>query len=314
MVGEIGVSGSGAEPSTAWPVKTRELQTYVLDSTRWNDVAFRDDDIIIATWSKAGTTWVQQIVAQLIFDGADEVSVGELSPWMDMRLIPRDALMAHIEAQTHRRFLKTHLPVDALAFSPKAKYIYIGRDARDILWSWYNHHASFTPLAYEMMNNSPGLVGPPLEPPNPDIRQYFHDWLDRDGYPSFPFWSHVRSWWAIRDLPNVMLVHFANLKADMPGEIRKIAAFLDIEIDEATWPEILEHCGFDYMKAHAEKFEPMADAMFTGGPQSFINKGTNNRWRDVLTPEDIRKCDDMALRELGPECARWLATGELPGR
>ena len=50
--------------------------------------------------------------------------------------------MPLVEAQTHRRFLKTHLPVDALVFSEKAKYIYIGRDGRDVVWSLYNHHAN----------------------------------------------------------------------------------------------------------------------------------------------------------------------------
>ena len=74
-----------------------------------------------------------------------------------------------------------------------------------------------------------------------------------DGYPFWPFWEQVRSWWEIRDLPNVMLVHFADLKADLPGEIRRIADFLDIEIDEARWPAILEHCSFAYMKAHCRQ-------------------------------------------------------------
>ena len=46
-----------------WPKKTREFQTCIIDSTYWNDFEFRDDDIIIGTYAKAGTTWVQQIVA-----------------------------------------------------------------------------------------------------------------------------------------------------------------------------------------------------------------------------------------------------------
>ena len=54
-----------------------------------------------------------------------------------------------MEAQTHRRFVKTHLPVDALVYSPKAKYIYIGRDGRDVLWSLYNHHAMGNEAMYD---------------------------------------------------------------------------------------------------------------------------------------------------------------------
>ena len=76
---------------------------------------------------------MQQIVAQLIFNGEEDLPVAEMSPWVDLRLPPKEVKMPMIEAQEHRRFLKTHLPVDALVFSPKAKYIYIARDGRDVV-------------------------------------------------------------------------------------------------------------------------------------------------------------------------------------
>ena len=173
----------------------------------------------------------------------------------------------------HRRFIKTHLPVDALVFSPKASYIYIGRDGRDVVWSMYNHHSNANALWYEALNDTPGRVGPPIEPPPDDVVQYFHDWMERDGHPFWPFWENVRSWWAIRDLPNVLFVHFADLKADMEGQIRRIADFLEIEVDDALWPAILEHCSFDYMKANATKSVPLGGAFWDAGAQVFIHKG-----------------------------------------
>ena len=145
-----------------------------------------------------------------------------------------------VEAQTHRRFLKTHLPVDALVFSPKAKYIYIGRDGRDVVWSLYNHHANANDAWYAALNDSPGLVGPQIERPTESIHQYFRDWFEKDGYPFWSFWENVRSWWAIRQLPNVLMLHFQDLKQDLPGEIRRMAKFLDVPIDEAQWPAIAE--------------------------------------------------------------------------
>ena len=99
---------------TQLPRKTREIHNHHFDSTIWNDLKFRDDDIIIATWGKAGTTWVQQIVAQLLFDGEEGMEVAEMSPWVDLRVPPKEVKLPAIEGQTHRRFLKTHLPVDAL--------------------------------------------------------------------------------------------------------------------------------------------------------------------------------------------------------
>jgi hypothetical protein len=114
-----------------WPQKRRELHNHHFDSTIWNDLKFRDDDIVIATYGKSGTTWVQQIVSQLLFNGAEDLEVAAISPWLDLRVPPKHVKLPVVEAQTHRRFLKTHLPVDALRFSPAAKYIYVGRDGRD---------------------------------------------------------------------------------------------------------------------------------------------------------------------------------------
>jgi aryl sulfotransferase len=117
----------------------------------------------------------------------------------------------------------------------------------------------------------------------------------------------VRSWWAIRHLPNVKLVHFNEMKKDLPGSIRGIAAFLDIPIDEAVFPAIVVHCSFDYMKSHAEEVTPLRGAMWNGGARTFINKGTNGRWRDMLTAADIVAYEAKALAELGPDCAQWVA-------
>src|SRR5215472_8632694 len=122
-----------ATQEIAWPRKRREILNAFLDSRRWNDFEFRGDDIVIASWAKSGTTLTQQIVAQLIFNGAEDVYGQQLSPWIDFQAAPADqVLAAAASAQTHRRFLKTHLPIDALVFSPHAKYIYVGRDARDV--------------------------------------------------------------------------------------------------------------------------------------------------------------------------------------
>ena len=145
------------------PKKIREMHNHHFDSTIWNDLYFRDDDIVISTYAKSGTTWMQQIVAQLLFGPDPDLEVAEMSPWLDLRVPPKEIKLPMVEAQTHRRFLKTHLPMDALLFSPKAKYIYIGRDGRDVVWSMYNHHANANQLWYELLNDTPGRVGPPIE-------------------------------------------------------------------------------------------------------------------------------------------------------
>ena len=291
-----------------WPEKKRELHNHHFDSTMWNGFEFRDDDIVIATYAKSGTTWMQQIVSQLIFNGKEGLNLPELSPWLDLRFPEKQIKHELLNTQQHRRFIKTHLPVDALVFSPRAKYIYVARDGRDVLWSFYNHHIKASEQWYAAINDTPGRVGPPIEPPPDSITKYYHDWLDRDGYPFWPMWENVQSWWDIRHLPNVYLVHFVKLKGDMAGEIRKIARFLDFDMDELNWDDIVVHCSFEYMKAHADQCIP--GELFEGGSKSFINKGVNGRWQEVLTPEDIKKYETIAAEKLTPDCAHWLATGE----
>jgi len=294
----------------AWPEKTTEMHNQHIDSTFWNGFKFRDDDIIISTYAKSGTTWMQQIISQMLFNGETDIDTQAMSPWIDFRVPPKEIKLAAVEAQTHRRFVKTHLPVQALVYSPKAKYIYIGRDGRDVLWSLYNHHLNGNEAMYDALNKTPGLVGPPLEPPTDDIREYWHTWLAKDGFPYWSFWENVRSWWAIRNLPNIMMVHFETLKCHMPEEMRRIAAFLDIPIDESKWDSIVEHCTFDWMRNNGEKIVPLGGIVWKGGVKTFINKGTNGRWKDTLSAAESAEYEAKALAELGPECAHWLATGQ----
>lgn len=98
----------------------------------------------------------------------------------------------------------------------------------------------------------------------------------------------------------------SDLKRDMPGQMRRIAAFLDLPVDEARWPPIVEYCSFDWMKRNVTQSVPLGGAFWDGGAETFIHKGVNGRWADTLTPEDC------AEYELGAACARWLANGGLP--
>ena len=138
-----------------WPEKTREFNNHHFDSTIWNDFEFRDNDIFIATYAKSGTTWLQQIISKLIFNGEEGLEVAEMSPWVDLRVPPKEVKLPLMEQQTHRRFLKTHLPVDALVFSPESKYIYIGRDGRDVVNS----------MLRRTRENPSGYFGIPLRNP-----------------------------------------------------------------------------------------------------------------------------------------------------
>jgi len=108
------------------------------DSARWAEFEFRDGDIVVSTRSKTGTTWVQMICALLVFQTAqlpDKLSM--LSPWLDWLVSPRDDVFERLAAQQHRRFIKTHTPLDGVPFDPRVTYIVTGRHPLDSAVSLY---------------------------------------------------------------------------------------------------------------------------------------------------------------------------------
>jgi aryl sulfotransferase len=106
----------------------------------------------------------------------------------------------------------------------------------------------------------------------------------------------------------VLLLHFADLKRDLPGQMRRVAAFLELELEDKAFEAAVRHSRFDYMKAHAAKHAPNR-RLYRGGARAFIHKGTNGRWRDVLTSGDCNRYEAAAVERLGWACARWLAEG-----
>src|SRR5262249_25571847 len=143
------------------------------------------------------------------------------SPWPDMRLFgPIEETLAQAEAQTHRRFFKSHLPFDALPVYEGMKFIHVARDGRDAAMSLHNHRANFTAAGDEMLNavsRADPKFGDDYPHATDDPRAFFHDWIANDddamGDPGASFFHVEKSFWAERKNPNVLLVHYNDLKA-----------------------------------------------------------------------------------------------------
>ena len=299
------------------PVVKHLYRNHSMDSLRWNFFTPRPGDVVVATSYKAGTTWVQVIVANLIFSGKDlPGSINEMAPWLDSRPMPLELVLSELEQQNHRRSLKTHLPLDSLPFHQNVQYIYVARDPRDVFMSWWNFYSHFTPQTIAAFNSVPGRVGPELPPCPKDIHELWRGWMTRGAFEweteGYPFWSvlrHAQSWWDYRALPNIELVHYADLLADLEAGIRRIAKFLEIDPPAAAWPTIVRNCTFAEMKAHGAELMPRMTVALKGGSDSFFHKGTNGRWQDVLSAEELKLYDAAAERELTPDCRRWLENG-----
>ena len=161
---------------------TRVVRDWACDSRRWSGYKPREGDVVIATAPKVGTTWMQQIVNLLIFQSPQPRRLWELSPWIDCGFkMPIEEVLPVIEAQTHRRFLKSHLPLDALPIHDEVRYIHVARDGRDACMSLLNHYNSFVPealLAFDKI----GLADETIKQPFPRLpkteREFFLYWID----------------------------------------------------------------------------------------------------------------------------------------
>ena len=238
----------------------RVYRTWIVDSRRWDHYRPRPGDIVIATYPKCGTTWMQRIVGLLVFQTPEPRPVMQISPWIDRRFPePVEAVMARIEAQDHRRFLKAHLPARRPADlrrgqvrprrAGRARRLHVlpqprlGLHARDA-------GAGSTGPAWRTSRSGRPYPRIPADP-----AEHFHRWLTEgavpghgDGSPAMSFFHFERTWWDERHRPNVLLVHYNDLKADLSGEMRRVADFLGISVPPDIWPELVEAAGFEAMR------------------------------------------------------------------
>lgn len=305
--------------AAALPERTREYRNHHLDSTRWDHFHVREGDIVVTTAYKAGTTWTQRILSELILGpGAGGQGLMELSPWIDARFQgPIEPVIEAVEAQAHRRFVKSHLAADGLRFFPEAKYVVVGRDTRDVFMSLWNHYSAYTDLAYALFNDAerpgPALPRCPEGPRDLWPRWISEGWFEwePDGWPLWSHSHHLATWWEWRHLPNVHLMHFSDMLADIEGEMRRLAAFCEIEVPEERWPGIVDAVQLDSMRADAKAAAGDVDPagfIFEGGLDRFLFKGTNGRWRGVLTDDDLALYEHAATA-LDPGLRAWLEGG-----
>lgn len=299
----------------------REIRNWHCDSRLWANFKPRADDIIIGTSVKCGTTWMQQIVCLLVFQSAEPQPITGMSPWFDARFLPvsEERKLAALEQQTHRRFIKTHLPWDALPIYDTVKYIHVARDGRDACMSWH-HHRMIQNLQVVEKLDAAGVGDPLVARPMPrakaDAREFFLDWMHdapfpdwRDSWPAAHYFDIERSYWAARREPNLLMVHFNDLKRDLDGEMRRVSEFLGIAVDESVWPNLVHAATFGAMKSHSAELGRTYEFAFAGGLGGFLHEGTNARWRGVLTLQDISDYESRVKRETSPALARWLEGG-----
>lgn len=289
------------------PVRYRSSEE---DSARWLGFPFRPGDIVISTRSKSGTTWMQMICALLVFQTpALPAPLAELSPWLDWLVVPRDEVVARLEAQRHRRFIKTHTPLDGIPIDPRVTYIVVARHPLDMAVSLYHQGGN---LDRERIRQ---LTGDPAPERPTRLRPQLHDWLlrwidddadPRESMDSLPgvMW-HLSDAWARRTSPNVLLVHYDDLVTDLEGEMRRIAARLGVDVPEARWPDLVRAATFDHMRANADQLAPDPVGVLKDR-RAFFRRGSSGAGREVLSAEELAHYQRRTARMAPSDLLSWL--------
>ena len=319
------------------------------DSGRWLGFRARPGDIVISTRRKTGTTWMQMICALLIFQTPElPDSLWHLSPWLDNLGIPPDFLYGQLAEQQHRRFIKTHTPLDGIPLDPRVTYIVTARHPLDTFVSLCRHNeiighppeGSGPPPPVKHLTGRPGPPMPgrphgpgdrhkppisparPLPPPMPAAVPapamspgMLHDallgWIADDDDPrrnldSLPgvLW-HLSDAWAKRGKPNVLLVHYDNLLADLEGQMRQLAERLGIAVPENVWPALTQAATLKRMRDSAESLIPTPPGVVKDAA-SFFRRGTSGAGREILSDEEMAGYHARAAQLAPRDMLEWL--------
>jgi aryl sulfotransferase len=280
------------------------------DSARWWDFPHRPGDIVISTRSKSGTTWVQMICALLIF-GTPELpdALGRLSPWLDWLVQPQDQVYRALAAQRHRRFIKTHTPLDGLPLDQRVTYVVVGRHPLDAAVSLYHQGDNLDRTRLRALSGQAGAPVPPAA--RPPLSEWLASWVSWDGdgraeLDSLPgVMGHLSDAWARRGAPNVVLVHYDDLSRDLDGQMRGLAARLGLAVDETAWPGLVEAASFARMREGAATRVPDTLGVLKD-PARFFRHGVSGEGVAALSEHELARYHRRAADLAPPDMLAWL--------
>jgi aryl sulfotransferase len=286
-----------------------------IDDSMQQRIEWRDGDIVVSVPPKSGTTWTMNIVHQLRTGGdPDFADIYIEVPWLELVPGPgadRDDLVAAFDGMPRdgRRAFKTHagppsLPYQAPGAGPDVRYVVVVRNPDEALASFRPFLAAHSDAWFDLWSvPRDGIVGP-------DFETFFAGLGSHAVVPMI--FGVIAAWWPLRNEANVLLVHYADLKHEPEATIRRIAQFLDFDVDDTRWPAILEYTSFSWMKAHEDKFElrhvgdiPPLD------PGGMIRKGqVGSSAEDGITPELSARIAEIGRSILtDPQAFEWCYHG-----
>jgi len=265
----------------------------------WADFQFRPGDIVISTPSKSGTTWMQMICALLIFQSPDlPAPLGELSPWLEKEYqSQRDEIYSRLNAQSHRRFIKTHVRLSRIPVDSRVTYVEVARNPLDAAVSLY----------FYRVNASKGRTQEDTKRTlNRGPREWLLDWINSDRRHSncmHSFIGHISDAWERRLQPNTVLLHYEDLCTNLESQMRLIATRLDISVPDDIWPDLVKAATFEEMRAAADLIQPSERL---DDSRAFFRKGGSGSGSELLTDTEIARYHQRVARLAPADLLAWL--------
>ncbi len=286
------------------PARTKTYSGKFTNTDIWKQFELRVDDIIVTTPPKCGTTWIQAITLMLIFgDPNKDKVVDTISRWLDCGFRDREEIAAHLNAQAHRRCIKTHTPLNGINYSPDATYIAVYRHPMDV-------HFSMRKMIENMKTN----MNPKRFPDDisEGFRMFVEDDLTDSGTDDLTVASIVDHYlmakrWA--HLPNIHMFHYADLTRDLAGQMDRLAGIYGIEHDAGLMAEFVAAATFKSMKAKAASVVARDDGVLKN-PADFFANATSNKWENRLSEAEVAAYDARIAGLLDKADRDWLEWGD----
>lgn len=277
------------------------------DAARWDGFTPRAGDVVVVTPPKSGTTWTQGILALLISgDPGVDAETSMKSPWIDFNLRELDGVMARLEAQDHRRQVKTHTPLDGIPVWPDLRYITVYRHPIDVYFSFRKHawnqkveiSETFFPAEYFS------------EDPSDGFRVFLEgDYVEAASLQAIV--DHYRCTLVQEPAENIIRLHYADMLRNLTGAFDRIAAHVGITHAPDVMAKLVKTATFASMKENAHRFTPSAGQGNWKDDAGFFDSASSNKWVGKLTDAKIAAYDDRMADLLPPDQRRWLEFGSV---
>lgn len=248
--------------------------------------AVEDTDVFAVTYPKSGTIWMQEILPLILHDG-DLTQIQTIPNWDRTPWLEESRLALVVDQLKSPRALVSHFPYHLMPASfhqSKAKVIYVMRNPKDVIVSFYFFHqmAGF------------------LEDPGT-----FDEFLDKflEGRLVFGKWTdHIKSWRNTNLGDRIMYITYEEMKEDLPAALRRIATFLGKNLSDETISKIAENCSFKAMKENPMSNFSLVPKIYMDSDKSpFLRKGVAGDWKNHFTPEQLSRLSSVIKKELEGE-------------